>query len=186
MQGENIAEIHVSVRSKTGDGAASCSLPMCPLPPPCSWAGAKPRGTCPAESEDEVEQPRDCNPPWLEELLGHPSHTQQLPQYKTPAWLPFNCHHGSQSHAGEPIPLQALGPGFWGPHVNPPKLLSPCAPSVGKEAHAGPAGLGSAHSQGLISINKANRLRPGLLLVLPSWEGGQPGSRAGMVGPGSG
>lgn len=84
-------------------------------------------------------------------------------------------HRGAHSPAGSRA-------GFWGPHVNPPKPLSPCAPSVGKEAHAGPAGLGSARSQGLISINKVNRLRPGLLLALPSWEGGQPSYRAGMAG----
>lgn len=133
VQGENIAEIHVSVRSKTGDGC-----PQVPTTSSMLWTGAKPRGTCPAESEDQVEQLRDCHRPWLEELLGHPSHPQHPPQNKTPTWVPFDCHHDSQPHTGEPIPLQARGQGFGAHKLILPSLLVPVPHQWGRRHMRGP------------------------------------------------
>lgn len=59
---------------------------------------------------------------------------------------------------------------FGAPTLIPPSLLAPTPRPAWRQGTGhtwGPRGLGSTRSWGLISINKANRLKPGLPLTLP-------------------
>lgn len=161
------------------DGAAFHSLPK---PQRLSHAHgfaaawARLRGMCPAEREAQLEQPSDHHPSWLEEPPGvDPAHPQQLTKTPktTPTWLPIDRLWGRASprHTqGNPFPCR-LGGQIFGAHVLiPPSLLTPTPRPAWRQGTGhtwGPRGLGSTRSRGLISINKANRLKPGPPLALP-------------------